>query len=181
MTTVETIAQWSTQSRARFWSRVEKTDSCWNWTSSTDRKGYGQFCHCVQGLTMRAHKLAWESENGPVPDGLVLDHLCRNRRCVRPSHLEVVTNRENVLRGIGITAQMAQRMECDKGHELNAGKRECEVCTAERYVRKLARGKANRSAITCGHPTPNGTCGHRIARGRKCRNHEVWNQASEEL
>lgn len=94
------LAEWSNASRAKFWSKVEKTDGCWNWRGSLTTKGYGQFGHRIVGLTSRAHKLAWESEYGAVPDGLVLDHLCRNRSCVRPSHLESVSNQVNVIRGV---------------------------------------------------------------------------------
>lgn len=64
----------------------------------------------------RAHRVAWEIANGPIPDGLVIDHLCGIPRCVNPSHLELVTFRENVLRGNSISAQYARSTECANGH-----------------------------------------------------------------
>jgi hypothetical protein len=81
----------------RFWAKVEKTDGCWLWRACIDYHGYGQFK--LGGLTKLSHVIAWTWENGPVPDGLELDHLCRNALCVRPSHLEAVTHAENVRRG----------------------------------------------------------------------------------
>lgn len=82
---------------ARFWSKVEVTDGCWFWTGWLNKKGYGQFD--IPGWKPRAHRLAYELMVGRILDGLQLDHLCRNRRCVRPDHLEPVTNRENSRRG----------------------------------------------------------------------------------
>ncbi len=82
----------------RFWAKVDRSGECWLWTGNVYRDGYGQFY--VERRQVRAHRWAYESEVGPIPEGLVLDHLCRVRLCVRPSHLEPVTNRENLLRGI---------------------------------------------------------------------------------
>lgn len=76
----------------RFWDKVNKTDSCWLWTSWT-RKGYGQFY--LDGKDVSAHIVAYEWANGPVPEGLVLDHKDCVRNCVRPSHLQPVTQRQN--------------------------------------------------------------------------------------
>lgn len=83
---------------ASFWSRVSRPteDGCWKWTGPTNgRKGYGHFSHRVHGLSQRAHKFAYTVTVGPVPDGMQLDHTCHNRMCVNPSHLRVVTNKEN--------------------------------------------------------------------------------------
>lgn len=74
-----------------FWAKVEKTDGCWNWTGATDANGYGRFSR--QGL---AHRFAFVLENGPIPDGLVLDHICHNPRCVRPGHLRACTQKQNL-------------------------------------------------------------------------------------
>ena len=83
----------------RFWAKVERTDRCWLWTAGLDAYGYGQF-YLAGGTMVKAHRFAWELELGPIPRGLTLDHLCRVRHCCRPSHLEPVTSRENVQRGV---------------------------------------------------------------------------------
>lgn len=80
-----------------FWEKVYMTSECWLWTGSLDTNGYGQ----LQGLRRKrqmAHRMAYEGIVGPIPDGLTLDHLCRNTRCVRPDHLEPVTHYENLRR-----------------------------------------------------------------------------------
>lgn len=87
-----------------------------------------------------AHRYFWEKTNGPIPEGLVIDHLCRNRACVNLEHLEVVTGRENCLRGIGPTAINALKTHCSRhGHPLSGanlilhpdGRRECRECQRE--------------------------------------------------
>lgn len=98
----------------RFWSKVDKTDGCWEWTASLV-SGYGQFRH--NGRIVRAHRFAYEQLVGPVPKGLELDHLCRNRRCVNPAHLEPVTQQENQLRGFGVSGINARKTHCLRGHE----------------------------------------------------------------
>lgn len=82
---------------AVFWSRVDKTEDCWIWTGARNGDGYGYFS--LRGYSARAHRWSYELCNGPIPLGAVTDHLCRNRLCVRPDHLELVTPKENVVRG----------------------------------------------------------------------------------
>lgn len=83
----------------RFWSHVDKSAECWLWTGAKGREGgYGHFW--VAGRKVAAHRFAYELLVGPIPDGLVLDHLCRETLCVRPSHLEPVTQAENTRRGL---------------------------------------------------------------------------------
>ena len=103
-------------SPAVFWSRVRKDDSgCWLWTRACYANGYGRFV--AAGERWAAHRYAYALVKGPIPEGLTLDHLCRVRHCVNPTHLEPVTIGENVLRGIGPTAQHARQTHCVHGHE----------------------------------------------------------------
>lgn len=83
----------------RFWSKVEKTNTCWLWTGSTGAAGYGGFRPDSQTdgrRWVRAHRWYWEQENGPIPDGLVLHHTCHNRNCVLLEHLELTTQVKNL-------------------------------------------------------------------------------------
>ncbi len=132
---------------ARFWSKVDKAGPiptwapflgpCWLWLPPDDGNGYGQFHR--KGSVIRAHRFAYEDMVGPIPDGLELDHLCRVRRCVNPSHLEPVTTEENLLRGMGPAAINARKTHCPQGHpydEANTyrykNKRGCRACVRER-------------------------------------------------
>lgn len=112
----------------RFWSKVNKTEECWLWTGGTSgESGYGKYA--IRRVSFRAHRLAWEEENGPVPDGLQLDHLCGVRLCVRPSHLEPVTGKENIRRVVGDF--------CPEGHPyvIYQRRRQCLRCRRARRAR----------------------------------------------
>jgi hypothetical protein len=113
----------------RFWCKVDKSGPvpvhgvvpgrCWQWIGGTVNRGYGQF----QAENMRrtqAHRYAWETLRGQIPDLLTIDHLCRNRLCVNPDHMEVVTRAENVLRAVDIGAPNRNKTHCNKGHEFTA-------------------------------------------------------------
>jgi len=106
--------------KARFWAKVDKTDTCWNWTGSLTPGGYSQFSLQGGRVNARGHRVSYEIHCGKVPLGLQLDHLCRNRRCVNPAHLEAVTQRVNTLRGTGPTAVNARATHCKQGHGFTA-------------------------------------------------------------
>lgn len=113
----------------RFWPKVAKgdgPDACWEWTGAKTRGGYGNFS--IDSYHVMAYRFAYELANGPIPDGLTIDHLCRNHGCVRPSHLEAVTAAENKRRGMGGPAVNARKTECHRGHPFEGGRRYCLVC-----------------------------------------------------
>lgn len=91
-------------------------NGCWTWLGGINPKGYGTIM--INYKHYIAHRLVYEFLIGPIPEGLTLDHLCRNRAYVNPEHLEPVTNAENVLRGEGISARNARKTHCKRGHSL---------------------------------------------------------------
>ena len=127
----------------RFWAHVSKIShvGCWSWMGATNQLGYGIFRQTRRNATV-AHRYAYIQMAGPIPTGLTLDHLCRNRGCVNPLHLEPVTLRENILRGQGFAAINARKTHCLHGHPFNAkntavrkdgkraGHRVCRACDA---------------------------------------------------
>lgn len=136
------MTQPDTPRTARFWSKVELGEGCWLWRGATNRHGYGIFG--VLGRSRMAHRIAYELSVGPIPEGLTIDHLCRNHACVRPGHLEPVTNKENILRGISPSAIHARTTHCPQGHPYDArntrirrnGKRACLACEAVRSAQR---------------------------------------------
>lgn len=129
----------------RFWKYVLVVESCWEWIGDIDHKGYGRLS--VGGRGVRAHRYAYELRRGLIPAGLTLDHLCRNRRCVNPAHLEPTTIGDNVRRGVGITAVNALKTHCVRGHRLDSenvrvihgNKRSCRQCERIRLQKFLRR------------------------------------------
>lgn len=123
--------------RAQFEEQYEvQADGCWRWTGTVQNVGYGTMK--IFGGYALAHRLAYELFVGPIPDGLVIDHLCRVRLCVNPAHLEPVTYQENILRGRGLAAQNAAKTHCPQGHSLSGdnvricgGRRQCRACSVE--------------------------------------------------
>lgn len=114
----------------------EPNSGCWLWTGSLDKDGYARVSLGGKGKWRRAQRAIYELLIGKIPNGLVLDHLCRNRACVNPEHLEPVSNRVNVLRGVGVAAHNAQMVKCIRGHYFDAvwgGQRGCRTCSKIRY------------------------------------------------
>lgn len=100
----------------RIMAKIDKTapGGCWLWTA-VRRNGYGIVR--LNGANVNAHRAVYRLLRGPIPDGMQLDHLCRVRACVNPDHLEPVTQRENIMRGVGYSARNARKTHCPRGHE----------------------------------------------------------------
>jgi hypothetical protein len=131
----------------RFWERVDvgAPDACWLWKLTIGANGYGTYCLPRDGGSsprIGAHRWALGVALGrPVREDMDTDHLCRNRTCVNPAHLEEVTRGENVLRGASCAADNARKSQCLNGHEFNpkntqytARGRKCRVCARERVA-----------------------------------------------
>ena len=112
----------------RMMDKFTVSDDCWEWTGATNGRSYGTIsAEGERGRRLLAHRVMYEALIGPIPDGLEIDHLCRNQSCVNPDHLEPVTHGENVRRG---WKTRARRTHCKKGHHYTYvnGRNRCATC-----------------------------------------------------
>lgn len=131
---------------------IDHQTGCWEWIMCRSHDGYGKARR--GGQYIYAHRAAYEMFFGPVPDDRQLDHLCRNRRCCNPRHMEPVSHRENGLRGVSPWAQNARKTVCKHGHPLSddnlritkTGKRKCRACQ-RRAARESYRRKVLANAV----------------------------------
>lgn len=134
----------------RLWSRVavpDDPDACWEFQGAVSNVGYGVI-GCSDNTVTYTHRLAYELLVGPIPEGLHIDHLCRNRRCCNVIHLEPVSQRENNLRGESPAAHNARKTHCLRGHEFTSANtyrppgrtdRQCRACIRIRQRRNVEK------------------------------------------
>jgi hypothetical protein len=120
-----------------FWEHVDASGDCWEWVGTLSH-GYG--AAWIEGVHVLTHRYAYQTLVGPIRQGLDLDHLCRNRTCLNPDHLEPVTKAMNVMRGYGFGARHSRKTACVHGHPfdeantyfIRGGGRMCRACHARR-------------------------------------------------
>ena len=127
-----------------------ESDGCWIWTGFVDSKGYGRWA--AHGEE-RAHRASYVAMRGPIPEGTEIDHLCRVRRCINPTHMEAVPHSINVMRGESFSAHHSRKTHCTRGHLFDSdntyrwanGKRKMRVCRTCRRERDRGyrRGKTS--------------------------------------
>ena len=109
------MSKYSPRDLIRFWTKVRLSKDCWEWIGHKNI-GYGVFW--FNGKNRRAHRVSYELLNGSISEELVIDHVCRNRACVNPDHLDQVPTHENLRRGEGFVGKNFRKKYCDYGHPL---------------------------------------------------------------
>lgn len=143
----------------RFLEKFRVADNgCWEWTAAlVNSDGYGAFYY-DGNRSGRAHRYAYQHYIGPIPEGLTIDHLCRNRKCVNPDHLEAVTNKENLRRGESPTAINARKTHCIHGHEFTPEntlwEKKGRACRECKRARNREADRKARAALAVPEPTP---------------------------
>lgn len=148
----------------RFWAKVQQRGECWEWTASHGSTGYGQFA--IDGVLYSVHRISYMLHVDVIPDDLTIDHLCMNKSCVNPRHLEPVTAGENSRRaweaGLVMEPPLAEvnrrKTHCSRGHafdEANThiatdGHRTCRACKREADRRRRNPDKPQRTCAKCG-------------------------------
>ena len=121
--------------------KIVKDTDCWEWTGSKNTDGYGKMR--FNGKTIYIHRFIYEYFYGPIQAELELDHLCKNRVCANPEHLEAVSHTENILRGTSFVSINSKKTHCPQGHEYSldntyhtpAGRRACRTCQKDYQIK----------------------------------------------
>lgn len=125
----------------RFWSFVNKTEKCWEWIGYKDIRGYGQVS--FKGQIVTAHRMAWQLLVGKLPDykktKMTIDHLCKNTSCVNPSHMEIVSSRENTFRSNNICMQNKAKKYCVNGHKLSGRNLATTKASSKRGISRVCK------------------------------------------